>query len=179
MDESKKITVEQKRSQGYRFENFEYDLRENDGDSLFVIKDTGYKFDIPSPQEFSFSPYNGIEINRKTYFKSNEEDAFVWLKNDSVMVKVPYSINSAKVSTTGKKEVYTNLTTKSAHGFEQTETVTIPSGQSEFHTQIQFHRRTVSYKLYLINKRIGKEKVIEGKWVEIAPTGKYEVEWKY
>lgn len=177
-NESKKITVEQKKSQGYSFESIEYTLRENDGDSLFVRKGTGYKFNIQSPQDFSFSPFTGIEINRKTYFKSEEKDAFVWLKSDSVRVEVPSSIDNAKVYTAEQKEVYTNLTTKSAHGFEQTETVTIPSGQSEFHIQIQFHKRTVSYTLYLTNKRTGGEKTIEGKWVEIAPTGKYDIKWK-
>ncbi|GAF02293.1 hypothetical protein [Saccharicrinis fermentans] len=177
-DESKKIIVEQKKSQGYNFKSIEYALKENDGDSLFIRNGAGYKFSIPSPQEFSFSPFNGIEINRKTYFKSNEKDAFVWLKNDSVRVKVPSSIDNANIYITEQKEVYTNLTTKFDHGFEQTETVTIPSGQSEFYTQIQFHKRTVSYTLYLTNKRTGEEKTIEGKWVEIAPTGKYDIKWK-
>lgn len=177
-NESKKITVEQKKSQGYNFKSIEYALKENDGDSLFIRNGAGYKFTIPSPQEFSFSPFNGIKINRKTFFRSNEKDAFVWLKNDSIKVRVPSSIDNANVYTTGQKEVYTELTTKSPHGFEQTDTVTIPSGESVFFTQIQFRKRTVSYTLYLTNKRTGGEKTIEGKWVEIAPTGKYDIKWK-
>ncbi len=178
-NESKKITVEQKKSQGYNFKSIEYTLKQNDGDSLFIRNGASYKFSIPSPQEFSFSPFNGIEINRKTFFKSNEKDAFVWLKNDSIKVRVPSSIDKEKIIYTDEEEeVYTNLTTKFDHGFDQTETVTVPSGQSEFYTQIQFHKRTVSYTLYLTNKRTRKEKMIEGKWVEIAPTGKYDVKWK-
>ncbi len=31
-DESKKITIEQKKSQGYNFKSIEYALKENDGD---------------------------------------------------------------------------------------------------------------------------------------------------
>lgn len=177
-DESQNITVEQKKSQGYNFKNIEYALKENDGDSLFIINGAGCKFSIPSPQEFSFSPFNGIKINRKIYFKSNEKDAFVWLKNDSVRVKIPSSIDNTDIYISGQKEIYTNLITKFDHGFEQTEMVTIPSGQSEFYTQVQFHKRTVSYTLYLTNKRTGEEKTIEGKWVEIAPTGKYDIKWK-
>jgi hypothetical protein len=177
-NESKKITVEQKKSQGYNFKSIEYALKENDGDSLFIRNGAGYKFTIPSPQEFSFSPFNGIKINRKTFFRSNEKDAFVWLKNDSIKVRVPSSIDNANVYTTGQKEVYTELTTEIPHGFEQTDTVTIPSGESVFFTQIQFRKRTVSYTLYLTNKRTGGEKAIEGKWVEIAPTGKYDIKWE-
>jgi hypothetical protein len=176
-NESKEITVEQKKSQGYKFESIEYALREIDGDSLFTKKGTTYEFNIqsPSPQEFSFSPFEGIEINRKAYFKSNEKDAFVWLKNDPVRVKVPSLIDNSKIDTAEQKEVYTNLTTVYPHGFEQMETVTVPSGKSVFFTQIQFRRRTVSYTLHLTNKRTGDKKAIDGKWIEIAPTGIYDI----
>ncbi|WP_157485398.1 hypothetical protein [Flavobacterium sp. ACAM 123] len=177
-NESKKITVEQKKSQGYNFKSIEYTLKQNDGDSLFIRNGEGYKFSVSSPQEFSFSPFTGVEINRKTFFKSNEKDAFVWVKKDSIKVRVPSSIDNEKIYTGKEEEVYTNLTTKFDYGFEQTETITIPSGQSEFYTLIQFHKRTVSYTLYLTNKRTGDVKKIEGKWVEIAPTGKYDIIWK-
>lgn len=176
-NESKKITVEQKKSLGYKFTSIEYELKQNDGDSLFIRNGESHKFSIPSPQEFSFSPFTGIEINRKTVFKSDVKDAFVWLKNDSNKVKVPSSIDNENIYT-DKEEVYTNVTTTSDYKSEQSETVTIPSGKSEFHTQIQFHKRTVSYILYLTNKRTGEVKRIEGKWVEIAPTGKYDIIWK-
>lgn len=177
-DESKTITIEQKKSQGYNFKSIEYSLKQNDGDSIFIRNGTAYKFNIPSPQEFSFSPFTGIEINRKTFFKSNEKDAFVWLKNDSIKVRVPSSIHNEQIYTDKEQEVYTNLTKKFDYISDQMETVTIPSGKSEIYTLLQFHKRTISYTLYLINKRTGEEKTIEGKWVEIAPTGKYYIKWK-
>lgn len=175
--ESKKITVKQKKSQGYSFESIEYTMNENDGDSLFVRNGTGYKFNIPSPQNFSFSPFTGIGISRETYFKSNEKDAFVWFENNSIKVKVPSFIDNEKIYTAEEKEVYTNLTTVFPHGFKQMETVTVPSGKSVFSTQIQFRKRTVSYTLDLTNKRTGDKKIIDGKWIEIAPTGKYDIKW--
>lgn len=177
-DESKTITIEQKKSQGYNFKSIEYSLKQNDGDSIFIRNGTAYKFNIPSPQEFSFSPFIGIEINRKTFFKSNEKDAFVWLKNDSIKVSVPSSMDNEKIYTDKEEEIYTNLTKKFDYISDQMETVTIPSGKSEIYTQLQFRKRTISYTLYLTNKRTREEKTIEGKWVEIAPTGKYDIKWK-
>jgi hypothetical protein len=174
-NETKDIVVEQKKSQGYEFKNIEYSLRENDGDSLFVKMGEKIKFDIPSPQEFSFSPFNGININRSTFFQSNEKNAFIWLE-DTLKVQVPSSIAGSTILTSGQKEFYTDLTTVFPHGFEQEETVIIRSGKSELFTIIEFRRRRVSYTLNLINNRTGEEKRIEGKWVEIAPTGEYEIQ---
>jgi hypothetical protein len=176
-NESKKITVKQMKSQGYNFKSIEYILKQNDGDSLFIRNGEGYKFSVSSPQEFSFSPFTGVEINRKTYFTSDEKDAFVWLKNNSIKVEVPSSIDNKYIHT-DNEEVYTDLTTISNYELDQKDIVKISSGESEFYTEIQFRKRTVSYILYLTNKRTGEEKKIEGKWVEIAPTGDYDILWK-
>ncbi|AWG22879.1 hypothetical protein FFWV33_15775 [Flavobacterium faecale] len=176
-NESKKITVKQMKSQGYNFKSIEYILKQNDGDSLFIRNGEGYKFSVSSPQEFSFSPFTGVEINRKTYFTSDEKDAFVWLKNNSIKVEVPSSIDNKYIHT-DNEEVYTDLTTISNYELDQKDIVKISSGESEFYTEIQFRKRTVSYILYLTNKRTGGEKKIEGKWVEIAPTGDYDIIWK-
>lgn len=176
-NEIKKINVEQKKSQGYSFESIEYNLKENDGDSLFVRNGTGYRFNIPSPQDFYFSPFTGIEINKKVYFKSDDKEAFVWFENSSIKVKVPSYIDNQKIYTADEKVVYTNLTIVLPHGFENMETVILPSGKSMFTTQIQFRKRIVSYTLHMINKRTGNKKIVEGKWVEIAPTGKYNIKW--
>lgn len=58
------------------------------------------------------------------------------------------------------------------------ETVTIPSGKSTFWVDIQYSERSVSYMLTLINNRTQAEKVINGKWIKIAPTGNYTINWQ-
>ena len=58
------------------------------------------------------------------------------------------------------------------------ETITIPAGQSAFSTEIEYRKRVVSYELRLINNRTAEKKVIEGKWIESAPTGNYAIEWQ-
>jgi len=59
------------------------------------------------------------------------------------------------------------------------ETVAIPSGNSEFSVEIQYRKWRVSYSIYLVNNRTKEEKVINGKWVELAPTGNYSIRWKF
>ena len=178
-EELKEITVEQKKSQGYQFDSIEYALKEGDGDSLFISRSSTYRFNIQTSTEFSFSPVSGVNVNKKSYFESMEDDAFVWLDDDSVMVKIPSDIYNNEVYYNGENGLYTNVSTVSTHGFEeQMETVTVPVGKSEFFTEIQYHKRKVSYSLVLINNRTKEEKTIEGKWIEIAPTGEYTVTWK-
>lgn len=178
-NETAEIDIEQKKSEGYSFKSIAYVLKENDGDSIFMIKGTNYKFDIQSPQEFTFSPFAGIGINRRTYFESEQEDAFVWLKNDSIGVKIPSSIENGMIYTSDGNELYTDLTNVGPHEFvDQLETITLPSGQSTFYTQIEFRRRRVSYTLSLINNRTKEIKTVDGRWIEVTPTGKYEIKWK-
>jgi hypothetical protein len=174
------ILVTQKQSQGYTFEKIQYYLNENDGDSLFIKEGSTYKFDIESPQEFSFSPINGIDIHRSFYFDSSEKDAFVWIKQDSVMVSLPFDINNNQVSFNGEKGLYANTIIKTEHGFNDLlETVNIPSGESEFYTELEYRKRQISYSLHLINNRTTEVKIIEGKWIEYAPTGEYSIHWQH
>jgi len=176
--EIKKINVTQKISQGYQFDGIEFILKEGDGDSLFVKKGTNRKFNIPEPQSFTFSPYEGINIHNQSHFESMEKDAFVWLKNDSILVEVPTNIYNEEIYFDGEKRLYSTVWSINAHGFEVMESITVPAGQSAFSTEIEYHRRKVSYKLRLINNRTAEEKIIEGKWVEIAPTGRFSIEWQ-
>lgn len=174
--EFNEINVIQKKSQGYKFDSIEFSLKEEDGDSLFVKKGTNRKFTIPEPQPFTFSPFGGINIENQSHFESMEEDAFIWLKNDSITVKVPTGIYNDEIYFKEEKRLYSNNWAINPHGFEETETITVPAGHSEFSTEIGFRMRKVSYLLHLINNRTGEEKIIEGKWIENAPTGDYFIE---
>ncbi|WBL21110.1 hypothetical protein [Zunongwangia sp. HRR-M8] len=171
--ETKEIHIHQKVSQGYTFNKIEYFLQEEDGDSLFFRNGMRRKFDILNPQNMSFSPFGGIDIQRNSQFISEENDAFIWLKNDSISVEVPTSIYEGEIYFNGEKNEYKSNVSIKPHGFETMETLEIPAGESEFLTEIEFRKRQVSYKLYLINNRTNEEKVIEGKWIETAPTGNY------
>ena len=176
--EFKKINVTQKKSKGYKFDSIEFTLKEEDGDSLFVKKGTNHKLNAAVSMEFTFSPYDGINIHNQSHFESIEKDAFIWLKNDSLLVDVPTSIYNNEIYFGGEKRLYSTIWSINPHGFEKMETITIPAGQSTFSTEIEFHLRKISYKLRLINNRTAEEKIIEGKWVEIAPTGEYSIEWQ-
>lgn len=177
--EVEEIEVFQKKSQGYEFDSMEFSLEEGDGDSLYVKKGTTvYNFNVPKPQEFSFSPYGGIDVHNQSTFHSAEKDAFVWLKNDSIMVEVPSSIYDNEIYFNGEESLYSEYSTIKPHGFEAMQTVTVPAGESAFFTEQQWRKRQVSYNLRLINNRTGEEKIIEGKWTEVTPTGEYAIQWK-
>ncbi|MDN3593717.1 hypothetical protein [Zunongwangia endophytica] len=172
-EETKEISVHQKVSQGYTFNKIEYYLQQEDGDSLFFRNGMRRKFDILNPQSISFSPFGGIDIQRNTQFLSEENDAFIWLKNDSIRVEVPTSIYEGEIYFNGEKNIYTSEVTPKPHAFDTMETLEIPAGESLFLTEIEFRKRQVSYQLHLTNNRTNEEKVIEGKWIETAPTGNY------
>ena len=176
--ENKEIIVTQKKSQGYQFKSIEFSLKEEDGDSLFIKKGIKNKFDTQQSFEFSFSPYKGLDSHNKSHFESMEENAFVWLKKDSIMTKTPTSIQNNNIYFNGEKRIYSNVWAMNPSNIDQIATVTIPVGHSEFLTEIQYRKREVSYELHLINNRTEEEKIIEGKWIEITPTGEYSIEWQ-
>lgn len=173
----KEITVNQKKSQGYQFDRITYHLSEDDGDSLFTLQSTIYQFDIHTEQDFSFTPFSGVDVARRSYFESAQPDAFVWLEDTSV--KVPIAILDQAIRYGEKEELYSNNITQSPHGFEGTMVgVVVPSGQSEVWAEVEYRWRQVSYKVLLTNNRTQEQKTIEGRWVEITPTGNYTVNTK-
>lgn len=178
LNSGQEINITQKKSQGYEFSNIKFNTNEEDTDSLFVQKGVTYKFNINEPQSFRFLPYDGLTIQNQSRFESLENDAFAWLEEDSIMIKVPTNIYNDEIYFDGEKRLYSNIWSINPHGFEEMETVAIPKGQSSFSTEIELRKRQVSYRLRLINNRTLEEKIIEGKWIEIAPTGKFSIHWQ-
>lgn len=175
-NKTKEILVLQKISQGYSFGGIEYFILDGDKDSLFYRKGGTYQFNITTPVPFTFSPYSGVEVSRQSYFESDNPDAFVWLKNDSVQVNVPQTIYDGKIYFYSKKSVY-GVITKDDYMKENTfmETLNIPTGKSAFHVELEWQKRVISYRLTLINNRTKTEKTVEGKWIEISPTGNFKI----
>lgn len=175
-NETEEILVKQKVSEGYSFAGIDYFLQESDKDSLYYKKSATYKFNIETPVPFSFSPYSGVDVFRQSSFESDSPHAFVWLKNDSVQINVPQSIINGKIYLSNKKNVY-GITTRDDYLKENTfmETLNLPSGKTVFYVEQEWQKRTVSYQLTLINNRTKAERKVEGKWIEIAPTGNYKI----
>lgn len=176
-DQVKEITVSQKKSQGYRFGHITYYLDEDDGDSLFTLKSTIYRFDIQTEQDFSFTPFGGVNVERQSYFESPQSDAFVWLEESPVRVKIPTAINDREIGYSGKEDLYSDLVTRSPHGFEGSMvTVAVPAGRSEVWAEVEYRIRRTSYAMFLTNNRTEEQKTIGGRWVEVTPTGNYAVQ---
>lgn len=175
-NKTKEIIVRQKISQGYSFGDIKYFIQDEDKDSLFYRKGGTYQFNITTPVPFTFSPYSGVDIFRQSYFESDNPDAFVWLRNDSVQVNVPQTIYDGKIYFSSRKSVY-GVITKDDYMNENTfmETLNLPAGKSAFHVEQEWQKRVVSYRLTLINNRIKTEKTVEGKWIEITPTGNFKI----
>ena len=176
--EFKKIQVVQKKSQGYQFKSIEFRLKEEDGDSLFIKKGITNTFNVQQPLDFTFSPYEGLDSNTISRFESREKDAFVWLKNEDVLTQIPTRIENNALYFDGEERLYSNASATHPNGLEEMKTVTIPVGKSSFYTEIEYRKRNVSYQLHLINNRTAAEKIIEGKWIEVTPTGNYTIEWE-
>ena len=174
-DELKEITVKQKKFQGYTFKNITYELLEDATDSLFVRQGAAsYSFNISSSQEVALSPFGGVKIY--SHFESTERDAFRWTEPDSIIVKTPSGILNNELYFNNDESRYTNSSTIKESKYNNVkETVTVPAGKSEFTPEVEYRKREVSYTLYLENNRTKQEKVITGKWIELAPTGEYSI----
>lgn len=174
-DEMKKIEIFQKKSQGYTFDKIEYSLKPDDRDSLFIVKGTTYQLNI-SPQEFKFSPFGGIDIIRRYYFESKDNNTFVWTNDNPPSIDIPHEIFDNQIYYDSQKGIYNNKIVTTPHDYAETrETIWVPEGGIEFYTDIEFRHRIISYTVTLINNRTKTPKTVEGKWVETAPTGKYTI----
>lgn len=177
-DKLKEIVVNQKKSQGYTFKKIEYALSEEDGDSIFVRQGASYSFNVASSQEISFSPISGVNIVNSSFFESNDKDAFKWTEADSLVVEIPSGVLDGDLYFNGEVSIYTNATTtKESQYNDVKKTVTIPAGKSKFSIEVEHREVKTSYILHLENNRTGQEKIIEGKWIKIAPTGEYTISW--
>lgn len=172
---TKEIVVEQEVSQGYSFENIEYYIGDTDGDSLYLKRGTEYKHNLTVPNEVSVSPFGGINIENTSYFESGDRHAFVWLEEIPVEVDVPYDIRDGNLHFSGEKRIYGEVTKTPYDGGGIMETIVVAAGVSSFYTEQEWRTRTVSYSLNLSNNRTGEKKTVHGKWVEVTPTGRYEI----
>lgn len=172
-NELTEITIRQKKSQGYTFDKIEYSIQKDDSDSIYTIKGSrSYTFDISSPMEISTFPF--LNLNKQSFFESSDKNAFTWYDTSRVEVKVPSSIYNNEIYYNGDKSKYSYGTDTRPTQLTEVETkLNVPIGKSHFYFEIQYRKRKVSYFLTLINNRTKSPKTIEGKWIEIAPTGTY------
>ena len=176
--QQKEVTVNQKTSQGYQLDSISYRLMEGDGDSLFYSRSSVVKYnnETSTPSEFSFSPFNGINVSNQSYFEGMPYHQSFWQEDNPILVKVPAGIYDNEIYFNGEELQYSSISTTRPHGFEDImETVVVPAGKSRIFAEVEYHKRAISYTLVLTNKRTEEKKTIEGKWIEIAPTGKYTV----
>ncbi|AWW30996.1 hypothetical protein DN752_13165 [Echinicola strongylocentroti] len=175
-DQSTTITVSQKASQGYEFKGLDFHVSEADGDSLYWKRGSTVKINVPYSQEIEFTPIGGIDVSTSYLFSSDAADAFVWLKSDSVKVRLPAHFQEDEVFLGEDKGIYSEYLQSELSDFSNIkERITVPSGESAFRSEYEVRRRKLSYSLLLTNNRTGEEKIIKGKLIQIAPTGKYEV----
>ncbi|MCU7694849.1 hypothetical protein ACFSPU_04130 [Haoranjiania flava] len=176
-DKTKEISVSQSISQGYTFGGIEYALQEGDGDSLY--KKSAHRITLKSHgttgNAVSFDPLGGSALAKVSYFESKDEDAFMWLKQDSVKVRIP-DIFANQLLLTPNQVIYGVVTqTPSSSNIIETVKNDIVNGESSYYTEVEFRKRTLSYTLTLINNRTKNHKYIKGKWIEHASTGNYKV----
>lgn len=173
---NKEILVNQKISEGYTFECIEYYLAENDTDNIYTKKSTSYTYTISQSQEVEISPFGGVDIIETSYFTSDDTYAFLWFNENPPHVKVPKSIYEGDIYLSEDKYVYGEITESKYEDTEDVkEKISIPAGKSEFHVELEWRNRQVSYKLTMKNKRTGNMKIVVGKWLETTPTGKYTI----
>ncbi|SFU20176.1 hypothetical protein SAMN04489724_0260 [Algoriphagus locisalis] len=173
---TKTIRVSQKVSQGYSFKQLRYYVGEGDADSLYWKKGSSIKMDLPYSQEIEFTPIGGIDPTSSYLFSSDTPDAFVWLKSDSIAVRLPAHIQDQEVLLGEEEGIYTEYTQSEISDWTALkEKITVPAGTSQFRSEYEMRRRILSYRLLLTNNRTGDEKAIEGKLIQIAPTGDYRI----
>lgn len=178
---TQRINVRQTPFQGYHVADISYSLEEEDGDSLFsLLKTPGYSFDIKSDKanvQVTVSPFQ--DIKRRIYFTVDDGFSFPWSIKDSVLVDIPSSIeNDGTIRFDHEKAPYSSQEVEYNNKYQDVEeTISVPTGRSDFNLKLEYHRYRFTYTLHLVNDESGKEKIIKGKWIEISPSGNYEVQW--
>lgn len=113
---------------------------------------------------------------KTSYFESNDPIAFSWIAKDSVLVPVPQVIDENEIYLSHDKKLYGAITrTPYINENDDMVTLEIPGNKVNFYLELEYRKRTVSYQLTLINNRTQDEKLIEGKWIETTPTGKFNI----
>lgn len=173
---AEEIVVTQKVSEGYSFENIEYFIAKDDGDSFQIKQGTNYTYELLSPMETTISPFNGVNMTNTSYFESNDHYAFVWFKGNLPEVKVPSSIVDGKIYLSNEKKTYGEV---SKNSYEKDDSlkdnILVPVGKSKFRVEVEWRSRQVSYRLTMKNNRTENRRTVEGKWFETTPTGRYEI----
>lgn len=173
----KEITVNQKKSEGYTFDKIAYMIKDGDKDSLYVKKGMSYTFNVLSPQKPEISLFSGVDIVKSSYFDSADKSLFESITGETAMVDVPTYVNEGRVYCNGQKNPFSNEVSKNDHGFKATETIPISAGKSQFYVNVEWRKRVVSFAVTLTSNRTSAKKIVEGKWIEYAPTGKSSIVW--
>ncbi|MCH7408550.1 hypothetical protein MM239_04030 [Belliella sp. DSM 111904] len=176
-NQNRRIFVDQEVSAGYQFEQIEFYLGENDEDSLYIRNDLfRYYFDFLEPRQVEVSPFNGVDVLINSYFESDSPDAFVWFESESIEVEVPSEIHEGNIYFSGVQSNYSKEPATAPYLSNQLTTLDAPAGNSVFSTSIEMRKRKVSYKLTIKSKSTSEIKEIEGRWIEISPTGMYQID---
>lgn len=173
--ETREIFVKQPESGGYSFDHIEYFLAEGDGDSVYMRNQLfTYNFDLIEPQRTELPAFNGPNVVVNSRFESDDDYAFFWLTDKPVEVSVPADISNGNISLSAEKRTYGEIFNEP---YENSVSVTadVPAGKTSFSTYIEERRRTVSYRLTIVNNRTGMPREVVGKWLEVSPTGRFEV----
>lgn len=173
---TEEIVVTQKVSEGYSFEDIEYFMDEGDGDNFQIKKGTNYIYEMLSPMETTIFPFSGVDITNTSYFDSNDHYAFIWFKGNLPEVRVPSSVVDGKIYLSNEKNTYGEITKKLYEKDDSLkDNIVAPVGKSKFHVEVEWRSRQVSYRLAMKNNRTGNQRIVEGKWFETTPTGRYEI----
>lgn len=173
--EKKEIWMSQKNSQGYTLESIEYFLSEGDGDELSLLDAATYRYTITDALETVIYALSGFSGSSRSYFESKDSYAFSSLGGHLPKVRVPADIVDGEIYLSNKEVVYGAVTDESVNMDESKLTIEVPSGHSEFRSQVEWLERQVSYRVKMKSIRTSQIKVVEGKWRLNAPSGNYKV----
>ena len=173
--EKREIKVEQSVSAGYSFDGIEYYLEKDDGDSVYLRQSVvTYEFNLAIPMEVEIMPFGGPNIVVNSHFESEDPYAFLWFEDEPLEVQVPVEINNGDILLSYHKNIYGEISNE-PYKADTMVTVQIRAGTTKFTKDVEMRNRLVSYRLTIKNNRTGKPKEIFGKWIEISPTGEYEI----
>lgn len=162
--EKKEIWVSQKNSQGYTFESIEYFLSEDDGDELSWINVAKYQYTMIDPQIVFINTFSGFYQPSKSFFSSKDSYAFSSLAGKLPKVSVPADIVDGKIYLSSREVVYGEVTNEDVDVTDIQDAIEVPSGFSEFRSQVEWLERQVSYRVKMKSIRTSQIKTVEGKW---------------
>lgn len=179
-EEIKKITVSQGQSLGYVFDKIEYTLIPESYTKSWIMNGF-HEFEYPTGGNYTpeSTLFNPLEFEKDILlFLSDSRQAYAWMEDQVVKVKVPYSVRDNELYYNSEEVTYQIDAHRLPLSFSTKDyVINPPKGYSECHFEVEYESFKASYRLFIKNRVNQKIKTFDGTFTRRHPTSRFRCVW--